>query len=69
MIPDPIVEGIHAIRREILHEHGGDLRAVVRELQRQEQVERQRGRRFVSFPPRRTTDSLTDEAPEPARGK
>jgi len=47
---DPIVEEIRRIRQEHTDKFKGDLHAICEDLRRQE---RQSGRRYVSFPPRR----------------
>ncbi len=50
MTRDPIVEEVRAIREAIAKEHGYDVRAIVRALQREEQ---ESGRPLVSLPPKR----------------
>ena len=50
MYNDPIVDEIRRIRQQHTDRFNGDLRAICEDLRRQE---RQSGRRYVSFPPRR----------------
>jgi len=50
MIFDPIVEEVRAVREALAKEHGYDVKAIVRSLQRQEA---ESGRRVVSLRPRR----------------
>jgi hypothetical protein len=47
---DPIVDEIRRIRQAHTDKFHGDLHAICEDLRRQE---RQSGRRYVSFPPRR----------------
>ena len=47
---DPIVDEIRRIRQEHADKFNDDLHAICEDLRRQE---RESGRRFVSFPPRR----------------
>ena len=53
MIDNPIVDEIHRIREEILAEFGGDLDALVAELQRRTEESARAGRKVVALPPRR----------------
>ena len=50
MYRDPIVEEVRAAREAFAKEHGNDVRAIVRALQREEA---ESGRRLVSFPAKR----------------
>jgi len=50
MIRDPIVEEVRAVREALAKEHGYDVKAIVRSLQRQEAGS---GRRVVSLQPKR----------------
>ena len=50
MFRDPIVEEVRAIREAFTKEHGYDVQAIVRALQREEAKS---GRQVVSLPPRR----------------
>jgi hypothetical protein len=50
MVRDPIVEEVRAIREALAKEHGYDVKAIVRALQRQEAGG---GRRVVSLQPKR----------------
>ena len=50
MRDDPIVEEIRRIRQEHTDRFNGDLHAICEDLRRQQ---RESGRRYVSFPPRR----------------
>jgi hypothetical protein len=50
MFRDPIVEEVRAIREAFAKEHGYDVKAIVRALQREEA---ESGRRVVSLPPKR----------------
>jgi hypothetical protein len=52
MTDNPIVDEVHRIRQEILAEHGGDLDALVKELQRRTDVAAANGRKVVAMRPR-----------------
>ena len=52
MNDNPIVEEVHRIREEMLARYGGDLHALVKDMQRREQEAAGSGRR-VAAPPRR----------------
>lgn len=47
MTPDPIVEEVRAIRDAFAKEHGHDLRAIVKAIQREEVLS---GRKFAKLP-------------------
>jgi len=49
MARDPIVEEVRRIREAIAREHGNDIQAIVRALQRQEA---ESGRELVALPPK-----------------
>jgi len=48
MLHDPIVDEIHGFREQIAREHGNDIRAYFRTLQREE---RSSGVKLVTLPP------------------
>jgi hypothetical protein len=52
MTDDPIVEEVHAIRSELLAQHCGDLRALLRDAQRRTEQAAQAGRMVVTGRPR-----------------
>ena len=60
---DPIVDEIRRIRQEHSAKFNGDLHAICEDIRRQE---RESGRKYVSYPPRRaeivTTSTSTDKA-------
>lgn len=62
MPEDPIVAEIHKIRREIMAEFGGDLKAYVRYIQGIENEKRKQGVQYFSFPPRRPKGYKPDAA-------
>ncbi len=60
---DPIVDEIRRIRQEHTDKFNGDLHAICEDIRRQE---RESGRKYVSYPPRRTkhvaASTSTDKA-------
>jgi hypothetical protein len=50
---ESIVDEIHRIREQILEEYGGDLRALVKAMQRKTEEAARAGRKVVALPPRR----------------
>ena len=52
MTNDPIVEEVHLIRAELLAQHGGDLRALLRDAQRRTEQAASAGRQVVTGRPR-----------------
>jgi hypothetical protein len=52
MTDDPIVQEVHRIRSELLAQHGGDLRALLRHTQRRTEQAAQSGRQVVTGRPR-----------------
>ena len=52
MTDDSIVEEVHLIRAELLAEHGGDLRAMLRDAQRRTEQAAEAGRKVVAGRPR-----------------
>jgi len=50
MKPDPILEEIWRIKDELSARYGGDLKAMVADLRREQEAS---GRKVVRFPPRR----------------
>lgn len=50
---DPIVDEIRRIRKEHTDKFNGDLHAICEDIRRQE---RESGRKYVSYPPRRIED-------------
>ena len=50
MFEDPIVEEIHRIRREHAAKFNNDMTAIADDIRR---MERESGRTYVSFPPKR----------------
>jgi len=68
MTNDPIIEEIHAVRREFARKFGNDISAIGKELRRLEEAERASGRRFVSFPPKRIGEpDVTADPPDSAQ--
>jgi hypothetical protein len=59
MWADPIVEETRKLREEYSAEFGHDVDALARDLKQKEQ---QRGRKLVSFRPRRPAQSAPDAA-------
>lgn len=51
MTNDPIVEEIHRIREQMLAEHGGDLRALMKDAQRRTEEAARAGRTVMPPPP------------------
>ena len=49
MYDDPIVNEIRRVRKQHTDKFGGDLHAICEDLRR---LERESGRKYVSFPPR-----------------
>ena len=62
MREDPIIAEIHKIRREIIAEFGGDLKAYVRHIQALEEAKQGQGVQYFSFPPRRPEGYKPDAA-------
>jgi hypothetical protein len=52
MTDNPIVEEVHRIREQMLEEFGGDMDALVDEIQRREKESAAAGRKVVPMPPR-----------------
>ncbi len=63
---DPIVDEIRRIRQEHTDRFGGDLHAICEDLRR---LERESGRRYVSFPPRPVRSVGEEKASERFRTK
>ena len=57
---DPIVDEIRRIRQEHTDTFRRDLRAICADLRRQE---RESGRQFVSYPPRRVATATVESSP------
>lgn len=62
MEEDPIVAEIHKVRREIMAEFDGDLKAYVRHIRAIEDEKRRQGVQYFSFPPRRLHGRKPDAA-------
>jgi hypothetical protein len=60
MIDNPVVEEVHHIREQMLIEFGGDMDALVKDLQRKTEESAAAGRRVVATPPR-TSDFASPE--------
>jgi hypothetical protein len=55
---NPIVNEVHEIREQMLAEFGGDLRALVKDLQRRTAESAAAGREVVSMPPRASVQPM-----------
>jgi hypothetical protein len=49
---DTIVEELHRFREQLAAEFDYDIGAIYRDIKRREEIERRKGRPFVSFSPR-----------------
>jgi hypothetical protein len=61
MTNDRVVDEIHRIRTEMLAEHGGNLNALVKELQRLTDQSAAAGRSGVGMPPRILSSAATEK--------
>ena len=52
MTDDPIVDKVHRTRSELLAQYGGDLRALLRDVQRRTEQAAEAGRKVVASRPR-----------------
>jgi hypothetical protein len=57
MMNDPIVEEVHRIREEMLAEFGGDLGALLHEMQQRTEEARKAGKLVIESSPRPPLDS------------
>ena len=60
---DPIVDEIRRIRQEHTDKFNGDLNAICEDIRRQE---RESGREYVTYPPRRIESIVTSTSTEKA---
>ena len=60
---DPIVDEIRRIRQEHTDKFNGDLHAICKDIRQQE---RESGREYVSYPPRRIEDVATSTSTDKA---
>ncbi|HWB53243.1 MAG TPA: hypothetical protein VG722_03590 [Tepidisphaeraceae bacterium] len=62
MYSNPIVDEVHRIREQMLAEYGGDLRALMKDIQRRTEEAARAGHPIYSPPPRKAT-----KTPPPGR--
>jgi hypothetical protein len=58
---NPIVEEVHRIRAEMLAEQGGDVSALIRQMEHRTEESAAAGRTVVTLPPRKVAQSGSDK--------
>jgi hypothetical protein len=61
MSDNPIVDEVHRIRQEILAEYGGDIGALMKDMQRKTEEAARAGRKVVACPPRSDGLKVVDQ--------